>query len=110
MEVPDKGDAMKELCTMDQLLEDGRQFGELTTRRADILTALEIRFGKATAKQFAPGLEAVKNSSELTRLFRLVLQSSRIEEFRDWCFLPIHLPKRPASRPRRHRATNAKRR
>jgi hypothetical protein len=55
-------------------VEEARQF---------ILDDLEIKFGPPAAKEFAPALNAITDSTRLARLHRLALRSSSLEQFRE---------------------------
>jgi hypothetical protein len=44
---------------------------------------LEIRFGLAAAKEFAPAVNAITDNNQLARVHRLALRCSILEQFRD---------------------------
>jgi len=83
---------MKESRFYREVIEEGRQEGELKTRREDILDALRDRFGEAAATPFTAALNASDDPAELRRLHRLAVNSQKLDEFR--CALP-HLEQQP---------------
>ena len=76
---------MEQLPTYDQLLEDGRRYGELKRGREHILVALESRFGRDAVEEFALALDAIRDTDRLTWLLRLALRCPRLKQLRD-CF------------------------
>ena len=56
--------------------------GEIKARQADILEAIQLRFGPKAAAEFEPRLRPVNDLDALSRLHRLAIQSRRLTEFR----------------------------
>jgi len=71
-------DQMKESKIIEEFQEEAR----VEKGREDVLEVLEVNFGVAAAKEFAPALDAITDSDRLGRLHRLALQSSDLEQFR----------------------------
>lgn len=69
---------MKESPMYEEIMLEGR----IETRRADILEAVQLRFGAKAAAEFEKGLRGVNDLETLSRLHRLAIQSRRVTEFR----------------------------
>jgi predicted transposase YdaD len=65
-----------------KIYEEIKDEGRLEVRRADVLEAVEIKFGAEARSEFAPLLEAVRDSDRLAALHRLVLRARDLSEFR----------------------------
>jgi hypothetical protein len=61
---------------------EGRQEGQLVTRRADILAVLEEKFGAATRREFEPALNALADFDRLGQLLRLAGAAPNVDRFR----------------------------
>ena len=65
-----------------RILRRAREEGELLTKRADILEAIEARFGAPAAADLSAAINALDDLERATRIFRLVLRSSTLEQVR----------------------------
>jgi hypothetical protein len=61
---------------------DVRAEGELLAKRAALTDAVQIRFGDTALAEFAAAIDALEDSAELTRLYRLAIGCNRLDEFR----------------------------
>jgi hypothetical protein len=82
---------MKESEVILEFQEEAR----VEAARQFILDALEIKFGLPAAKEFAPALNTITDSSRLARVHRVALRCSTLDEFRD------RFPKSARRPPRR---------
>jgi len=65
-----------------KIIEEFQEEARVETRREDILECLQIKFGAAAAKEFAPLLNAITDSDRLNRLLRLAVQTAGLKQFR----------------------------
>jgi len=71
-------EAMRESAFLQQIEDEMR----IATRQADILQALEIRFGKTPAATLKEALLTVQDDEELSELFRATIKSRTLAAFR----------------------------
>src|SRR5438132_1063279 len=55
--------------------------GALERARADVLDAIEVRFGAKAAAEFKEALPGITDLKQLSQLLRLAIQSRRLAEF-----------------------------
>ena len=64
------------------VLEEGRQEGELRKSRVNVLDVLEARFGAAAASEIRPAVNALTDGEHLDHLLRIAATCPRLEEFK----------------------------
>jgi hypothetical protein len=74
---------MRESKIIEEFRAEFQEEARVETRRQVVLEDLEIKFGPAAAKEFAPALNAITDSQRLANLHRLALRCTSLEQFRD---------------------------
>jgi hypothetical protein len=65
-----------------KFFEEVTAFGLLEGRRADIVEALDVRFGPQTGEEFKEALQSIKDADKLSELLRLAIKSRGLGPFR----------------------------
>jgi hypothetical protein len=72
-------DQMKESKVIEEFQEEAR----VEEPRRFIVDDLQIKFGPLAVKELAPALNSIPTSDRLSRLHRLALRRSSLEQFRE---------------------------